>query len=258
MTGARNWEQLLDAPNPCDHFVQLYTDDAFLARAVTRFVGAGLTQGEAGVIISTEAHRQLFTAALADAPGAIRRGQLVLIEAERCLEQIMVSGMPDRPRFGAVVMDVLERVRAAGYPKTRFYGEMVDLLWERNFAAAARLEELWNEVLTGQQASLLCAYGIDNFDRDAQRGLLAQVSRPHSHLIPADDYERLDRAVDRAYVDVFGAQSEARALRELLVSAFPPAPIMPAAEAALLALRGIGSERTADAVLERAREYYRR
>lgn len=41
MSVAPSWEGLLRTPHPCDHLVQLYTDDAFLTRAVAVFVGLG-------------------------------------------------------------------------------------------------------------------------------------------------------------------------------------------------------------------------
>jgi hypothetical protein len=74
-------------------------------------------------------------------------------------------------------------------------------------------------------------------------------------MIPIDDYERFDRAVDRAYTDVFGQDGDAQMLRDLLVATLGPMSAMPSAQAALLALRHVNAD-TPDAVLERARLYY--
>jgi hypothetical protein len=168
----------------------------------------------------------------------------------------MVDGMPDREAFVDVITDALDRVRAAGYQKIRLYGEIVNLLWEQDaLEPAARLEELWNELLAEQRVALLCAYRMDNFDRYAHRNALARISQAHSHMIPVDDYERFDRAVDRAYADVFGRDGDAQMLRDLLVTTLGPASVMPRAQAALLALRDVNAH-TADAVLDRARQYY--
>jgi hypothetical protein len=256
MSATATWQELLKTPHPCDHFVQLYTDDRFLARAVSHFIGTGLAVGEAAVIIAIPAHLALFAAHLEDVPGALDRRQLVWLEAEPSLATFMVDGMPDRVAFRALAAGMVDRVRSAGYHKIRLYGEMVDLLWPHNLEASVRLEEMWNEVLDDEQVSLLCAYRIDNFDRYAHRSVLLRVSETHSHLIPVDDYQRFDQAVSRAYADVFGPQGDAEALRDVLVSRFPSEPAMPPAQAALIALRGIDG-RTADAVLERARDYYR-
>jgi hypothetical protein len=143
----------------------------------------------------------------------------------------MTDGMPDRAAFIEAITTVLDRVRAGGYPRIRLYGEMVNLLWHDDACdAAIKLEELWNELLSKQGLPLLCAYRIDNFDRQAHRGPLARISATHSHLIPVDDYPRLDRAVERAYADVFGDDADAQSLRQLLATTLSPAPVMPSAQ----------------------------
>lgn len=256
MNSATTWESVLDAPGACDHLVQLYTDDAFLARAVAHFVGAGFAAGEAVVIIATPEHLALFGERLPDTQAALARGQLVFLDADDCLKTFTIDGMPDREAFVATITGVLQRVRATGYPRMRLYGEMVNLLWQRDaLDAAGRLEELWNDLLAVERLPLLCAYRIDNFDRYAHRHALAPIGKAHSHVIPVEHYDRLERAVDRAYADVFGGQGDARTLRELITATLGPTSAMPSAQAALLALRDINTH-TADAVLDRAREYY--
>lgn len=258
MESPRSWEPLLRTPRPCDHVIQLYTDDAFLTRAVTYFVGSGLARSEAAVIIATPSHADAFTKRLAadyDVTGALAREQLVMLDAESCLAQFMVGGTPDRVAFFALVNATLERVRSAGHDKVRLFGEMVNLLWDHNLAATVQLERLWNEVLEDHRVCLLCAYRIDHFDRHAHRGVLHQISRCHSHFIPVEDYARLEQAVDRACEDVFGEDGEARTLRHLLAARGPSVPVMPAAEAALQALRELQGV-IADEVLERASHHY--
>jgi len=76
-----------------------------------------------------------------------------------------------------------------------------------------------------------------------------------SHLVPVEHYQRLESAVDLAYYEVFGAEGDTAALRELLVAGVPTTPAMPPAEVRLIALRGLRTD-IADAVLERARHYY--
>jgi hypothetical protein len=259
MESTQSWQPLLRTPRPCDHLIQLYTDEAFLTRAVTHFVGCGLAEGEAAVIIATPPHVDAFKERLAagvDLAEALARDQLVILDAESCLAQFMVEGTPDRAAFFAVVNAVLDRVRNAGHDRIRLFGEMVNLLWDHNLAATVQLEGLWNEVLADHRVCLLCAYRIDNFDRHAHRGMLHQISRYHSHFIPVEDYGRLEEAVDRAYHDVFGKTGDARGLRDLFVSQHPSAPLMPSGQAALHALRGL-QDTIADQVLERTSRYYK-
>jgi KaiC/GvpD/RAD55 family RecA-like ATPase len=259
MNAQPSWAPLLRTPHPCDHLVQLYTEDSFLVRAVGHFLASGLTQGEAAVIVATPEHAEAFRTELrtlgVDVASAIGRGQLTALDAEECLSVFMVGGLPDADKFRAVITPVLEHVRAEGFSSIRLYGEMVNLLFRDNLEATVRLEELWNELLADARISLLCAYRIDNFDRHAHRGLLHRITRCHSHLIPVDDYDRLDRAVDRAYEDVFGSRGSAGDLRRLITANYAAGPEMPSAQAALLALETLVPS-VADAVIERTRQHY--
>lgn len=260
MAATAPYSEQLRNPQPCDHLIQLYTDDAFLGRVVGEFLAAGLATGQAAIIIATPAHVALFRDRLAaagfDLAAAQTAGQLVVKDAHACLAEFMVDGMPDRERFFAMITPVLAPLPARGYARSRLYGEMVDLLWDHSLPATVALEELWNEVLDQTGVSLLCAYRIDNFDRSAHRGVLHQVTACHSQLIPVEDYERLERAVDRAYEDVFGRDADTRLLRQHIVTQYGEAAKMPPSEAALLALRGFPRQIT-DAVIERARHHYR-
>jgi DcmR-like sensory protein len=245
---------------PRAHVVRLYTDEGALAETVAEFLAHGARRGEAAIVIATPSHRAAFIERLAtrglDLVTLHRRRQLTSLDAERCLARFMIGGVPDRDAFLAVVAEVLEPVWAAGFPRVRLYGEMVDLLWDRNLPGAVGLETLWNEVLADDRLCLLCAYGIDNFDRHAHRTLLHQISGVHSHVVPVDDCERLEYAVDRAYHDVFGPEADADALREVVAKRDDTAVAMPAAQAALVGLRSVGTK-IADEVLERARYHYR-
>jgi DcmR-like sensory protein len=259
MSATASWEGLLRTPNPCDHLVQLYNDDVFLARAVSMFIGLGLADGEGAVIICTPEHAELFKKSLRtaglDVNALIERDQLLILDARACLAEFMVDGMPDGDKFVNLVTPVFARIRAAGYQKIRLYGEMVNLLWNHNMPGTVALEGLWNQVLADTGLSLLCAYSIDNFDRHAHRGILHQISRCHSHFIPVDDYGRLENAVDRAYSDVFGTRGDPRSLRSLITARAAASTVMPPAQAALFAISTLSSG-IADAVLERTRFHY--
>ena len=253
------WQSLLRTPQPCDHLIQLYTDEAFFARVVSEFLETGFADGAGAVVMATPAHVEAITARLAgariDVAAALARRQLVVADAEATLAEFMVDGMPDRAKFVAAITPALDRIRAAGYRQVRAFGEMVDLLWDHNLPATVALEALWNELLADRRVSLLCAYRIDNFDRAAHRGALHQLTQEHTHLIPVEDYERLETAVTRAYADVFGSLGDPALLREHVVAAHKSPAVMPGAQTALVALRGLSGD-IADAVLERAHHYY--
>lgn len=245
---------------PCDHVIQTYTDDAFLARVVTDYVAAGLAQRDAVITIATPAHTRAVTDRLAatgiDVSAVVDAGHLLTLDAERTLAGVMVDGGPERTAFLSIMTAALGRVRAPDGHAIRLYGEMVDLMWPEQLEAALTLEGLWNELLADRRLSLLCAYRLDALDRHA-KGVLRRVTHCHSRLMPADEPERFEEAVDRAYAEVFGAGGDVATLRALMVSRHSQGPAVPPAHAALFALDDM-PPLIANDIRARARQYYRR
>jgi MEDS: MEthanogen/methylotroph, DcmR Sensory domain len=126
--------------------------------------------------------------------------QVVLIDAQQTLSQFLVAGQPDWQRFESVIRAAMLQVhptkRAEGL---RAYGEMVGILWKaRQFAAAVRLEQLWNKLLEQSSFSLYCAYAIDVFGKEFEVGNLDGVLGTHTHLIPTQPDGTLETALRRA------------------------------------------------------------
>jgi hypothetical protein len=255
-----SWDAVLAAPAPRDHLVQLYTSDDALVSTVARFIEHGIVDAAAVIAVATAAHWTAVVTRLRaggmDVAALQARGQLIVLDAYGALARLLRDGLPDREAMRDVIMPAIATARAAGYETIRTFGEMVDILNRRgSLAAAIRLEELWNELLEAERIALLCAYAIDPFDRAAYTTTLPSIGRVHSHLMPVEDCARLERAIDRAFVDVFGLYGDSELLRELFVRQLPDAVAMPTAQAALFALRGIDT-RLADSVLERAAAHY--
>ena len=189
-TAQRPWDHLLRTPFPCDHIIQLYTDEEVLLRALERFAGSGLEQGEAVIVIATAEHLAALTKRLIAGgqklPINIAEGAFITLDAERCLARFMRNGLPDRAAFRAVVEPVLDRLKTAGYGRIRLFGEMVNLIWRHNGPGTVQLEELWNDVIAEHQVCLLCAYHVEAADAEGKRGLLHRISRCHSHSFPED------------------------------------------------------------------------
>jgi hypothetical protein len=255
-----DWRDTLANPGERDHSVQLYSDLEFLTRVVSHYAGTGLARGEAVLLVVTPGHRQAFTRQLAgdgyDVERCRERGQLTILDAAETLSRFMVNGTPDAGRFMPLIGGVIDRARAGGrYPRVRAYGEMVNLLWEQGaLPAALQLEALWNELGATRAFSLHCAYAMDNFALSTHCGALHGVHHAHSHLIPVEDYPRLDEAVDRALTDILGPAG-AIVLKPLLIARQRTGARMPAAQAALQGLSEL-LPTAADAVLSRARRYY--
>jgi anti-sigma regulatory factor (Ser/Thr protein kinase) len=155
----------LDRPgsaDPHDHGVAFYRGEAEVVAEVAAFVAGGLAAGGGAVVVATASHREAIDAALErhghDAASARADGRYTALDAAETLAEFMSTGGPDAARFEAVIGDVIDGAAADGRP-VRVFGEMVALLWdEGNVTGALELESLWNELATGREFSLLCAY----------------------------------------------------------------------------------------------------
>ena len=254
------WEQVVADAVPCDHIVQLYQEQDFMSYAVGRFACAGLAKGEGVILVSTDPHwtaiRPRLEAEGVDVRSAQARGQLTVVDADECLTRFMRGAMPDPPVFKGVFSDVVRQARAkGGYEQVRVWGEMVDVLWERgDIAASMNLEDLFDQLAKKVEISIFCSFLMDNFNGDVHSHMLPRLGTNHSHLIPVDDYGRLERAVDDALRETVGPE-EAPVLESQLLSRYRPPFNMPPAQALLLALRQF-LPAVADPVLRRSSELY--
>jgi hypothetical protein len=254
------WERVVADAAPCDHIVQLYQNQDFLNYAVCRFVGAGLAKGEGIILVPTLTHWNAIRPRLEDEGvdvHAVReRGQLTVVDARECLPRFMRDAMPDSPVFNAVFGDVVGQARAGGsYQKVRVWGEMVGVLWEHgDVAASMNLEDLFDQLGKKRDIAIFCSFLMDNFNGDVHAHMLPRLGTNHSHLIPVEDYARLERAVADALRETVGPD-EARVLEGRLLSHYRPPFNMPRAQALLLALRQL-LPTVADPVLQRSRNLY--
>jgi hypothetical protein len=137
------WDQVVADAAPRDHIVQLYQDQDFLNRAVCRFAGAALANGEGIILVPTLAHWNAIGPRLeaegVDVTAARERGQLTVVDADELLPRFMRNAMPDSPVFLGLAADVIGQARAGGrFQKVRWWGEMVNVLWERGDGAASK------------------------------------------------------------------------------------------------------------------------
>ena len=54
------WDRVVADAAPCDHIVRLYQDQDFLNRAVCRFAGAAIANGEGVILVPTLTHWNAF------------------------------------------------------------------------------------------------------------------------------------------------------------------------------------------------------
>ena len=253
------WNDLLQQPAATDHILQLYKDHRFLAEAVSVFIGSGMSSGEGAIVVATSDHWKtlapLLSAQGIDVPLAQSRGQLVVIDAAETLPGFMKNGMPDAKIFQQTAIGIIKQVRAAGFAKVRWWGEMVNLLWEAGHVDAfVRLEELFTEVGRDHSVSVFCSVSMDPFDIESHATGLPGAMKTHSHMIPAESYERLQASVDRAMMEVLG-ESEAKSVAALIrMSVQPDAKTHAALSTVLLLQKHM--PQFAGEILARAGRYY--
>jgi hypothetical protein len=258
--GETAWDPVVAGAGPCDHIVQLYQDQDFLNRAVCRFAGAAIANGEGIILVPTLAHwngiRPRLEAEGVDVEAARKRGQLTVVDADELLPRFMRNAMPDAPLFLGLAGDVIGQARSGGrYNNLRWWGEMVNVLWERGEAAASmNLEDQFDKLAHKQDIAIFCSFLMDNFNGEVHAHMLPRLGMNHSHLIPVEDYARLEYAVAQALREAVGPE-EARVLENRLFSDYRPPFKMPRAQALLLALRQI-LPAVADPVLQRSRSLY--
>jgi hypothetical protein len=132
---------------------------------------------------------------------------------------------------------------------------MVNVLWERGDGAASmNLEDLFDQLAHAHDIAIFCSFLMDNFNGEVHARMLPRLGENHSHLIPVEDYARLERDVADALRETVGPD-EAPVLEGQLLSRYPAPFHMPRAQALLLALRQV-LPLVADAVLQRSRTLY--
>jgi hypothetical protein len=116
------------------------------------------------------------------------------------------------------------------------------------------LEDQFDQLAHKHDIAIFCSFLMDNFNGEVHARMLPRLGTNHSHLIPVEDYARLERAVADALRETVGAE-EARVLERRLLSDYRQPFDMPRAQALLLALRQV-LPTVAEPVLQRSRTLY--
>ncbi len=192
-----NWSEM----STSDHFVQFYEADDFLLNSLSEFIGTGLAEGDACIVIATKMHRERLEERLKangqDLAAACIADKYIALDVAEMLSKFLVDGSPQSERFTEVFGSIIAQV-AQGQHRVRIFGEMVALLWtEGNHAAAVRLEELWNDLHTIHPFTLFCSYCMPDFAGDVYGAQFSEICKQHSRVIPAESYSALTEADER-------------------------------------------------------------
>lgn len=253
-----SWRELLAAPAPASHIVQIYDGEEFLAAGVSLFAAEGLRRGEAVLLTGTQAHLAAVRRALAalgvDTAGAMRGRQLSLSDVHKAIQAIVSDGAVDAARFRAAAGNVLAGAASdARFSGVRWWGEISNVLHlEADRGAALAAEDLADGLAKKHRVTVFCSYLFDRFDPRGYDGMLREVCARHTHGIPADDYVRHRLAVNRAIAEVVGEIKGP--LLQSLLSWKGLACDLPSSQALLFWVRDTLPEHFQD-VLSRAKAY---
>jgi len=209
-TPTTSWRKLLSEPGENGHIVQLYQDDDFYGEAISHFAAEGLTRGESIILVATKPHWKNISGRLRgkglNTEHLFRDGQLTLLDADETLPKFMAGNLPDGGIFKPLARDTIAKARAGGkFRRVRWWGEMVNCLYvEGNAAGSNRLEQFFDEVAHEENIAIFCSFLMDKFDPKIYEEAFGNLCRTHSHVIPADDYERHRIAVNLAFAQVVG------------------------------------------------------
>ncbi len=154
------------------------------------FVTEGLGNGEAVIVIATQAHREALNERLEGRGLDLAQARLnclyLDLSADNCLATFMKDGWPDERRFNEAIENLINKVNGPGR-RIRAFGEMVALLWANgNSGATVRLEHLWNEFRRTRPFPLFCAYPKSGFTDDADASL-REICEAHTKVIFAEN-----------------------------------------------------------------------
>lgn len=182
MNTASFWRGMQDG----DHVCQVYDSEPGFLDSLTGFIGHGLWNGEAAIVIATASHVEGLEARLRetglDLAHLRAHDRFITLSPEMTLSQFMVDGWPGADRFDATIMQVVMRARGNGRP-VRAFGEMVALLWEQGqYAATVRLEHLWQKLVQREKLQVLCSYPSRSFARGSPTARF-QIAANHTHAL---------------------------------------------------------------------------
>jgi hypothetical protein len=159
---------------------------------LARLFLTALRVGQSVTSIMTTSHRNGLENRLIakgiDVSEVTENGRLVILDADQALSGFMDADGPNRERFLLQCGNLLRRSEAAAVAKTRrvvVFGEMVAVLWARkNYEAANRLEQLWNELAQTCSFKLCCAYPASAFP-ERSSSAYGTICALHSDVVSA-------------------------------------------------------------------------
>jgi hypothetical protein len=175
---------------PCEHVVQIYTNENHFLNTLEGFAGSGLLSGDSVIIIATETHLNVLNQRLLDQgfdiPELISTHRYFPLDATETLAKFTINNWPEEQLFQDFISE-LPAVAKTNGRKVRAFGEMVAVLWAKGLnGATVQLENLWHKLHALDHFSLYCAYPKSGFTR-SYKDSLDQICKAHSTIIDGEN-----------------------------------------------------------------------
>ena len=180
---SRRWQKRA----PVDHILHLFDTDESRAYSVAAFLDAGAIGGQSVLIVATRAHWSAIASELRRLRGDLGNAddqRMTVVDADELLSGVMRQGRPDRTQFDLRLGTIVRHLLDVAPGGLRIYGEMVELLaQDGNYAGAADLERLWNDLQSDCRFGLLCGYSAAHFAAPDAGSALSVICREHSRSL---------------------------------------------------------------------------
>jgi DNA-binding NarL/FixJ family response regulator len=170
------------------HEVQFYSDDESFLDGFTQFIGTGLKDGSAIIVIATRSHRESLLPRLQergiDMTAAIDQRRYNPFDCVDVLSRFMVDDLPDPTSLFKVAGDLIGAASSGtGGASSRVVacGELAPLLlMEGKPESAIRLEQLWDRLVKSHGLDTLCGYPLSSFHNEQSRNVFQCICEEHS------------------------------------------------------------------------------
>jgi DNA-binding NarL/FixJ family response regulator len=167
------------------HEAEFYSDDLSFLDHLAQFVAVALQEGNTGIVLATESHRDSLLRRLqAQGLDISSPGRYIALDAAEVLSQFMLRDMPDSVQFLKLMRNLIER--AIGTRKGRpaqvaIFGECAPLLWaEGKPEAAVRIENLGNQLVNEYDVRILCGYSLLSLRGRMDTNIFKRICAEHS------------------------------------------------------------------------------
>ena len=174
-----------------DHVLQVYETEEIFIEAFAGFIRTGIHIGDCCILVANETHLAAINDRLEtqgiDTVEAMADGRYMQVDVEELLSKFMVNDQVDEKLFEQAMTPVFEKCRNSKRV-VRACGEVAPTLAGRgNWAAAARVEELWEELHHKEKFSLFCAYSKNLFEKGTE-AKINNICAQHSKMIAGIHY----------------------------------------------------------------------